>query len=103
MPMQPYFSKILIALIAVVVFVGGGLLWWLYALTPQTEGPAGQTVQNGVYYSGGGNNQTTVTSPSTGAQPQPQTQAFPDIKAAYQTLFPQILGTEVPFVPATAA
>jgi len=61
-----------------------------------------QTVQNGVYYSGG-DNQTTITSQSTWVQPQTQIQAFPDIKAAYQTLFPQILGTEVPFVPATAA
>ncbi|KKU56429.1 MAG: hypothetical protein UX79_C0033G0002 [candidate division WWE3 bacterium GW2011_GWB1_47_11] len=53
-----------------------------------------QTVQNGVYYSGG-DNQTTITSQSTWVQPQTQIQAFPDIKAAYQTLFPQILGTEV--------
>ncbi|OGC83011.1 hypothetical protein A3D68_01305 [Candidatus Adlerbacteria bacterium RIFCSPHIGHO2_02_FULL_52_17] len=103
MPIQPYISKILTVLIVAMVIIGGGLLWWLYALTPQTEGPAGQTVQNGVYYSGGGNNQTTVTSPSTGVQLQTQIQAFPDIKAAYQTLFPQILGTEVQFVPTTAS
>jgi len=100
--MQPYISKILIALIVAVVIVGGGLLWWLYSLTPQDVGSAGQAVQNGVYYSGA-DNQSTVTTPIIDDQTQTQTTDFPDIRAAYQTLFPQILGTEVAFTQAGAA
>ena len=99
--MQPIASKILIGLIAAVILIGGGLLWWYVASTGQIGTPTIQTQTT--QSSSGTNNQTTVTTQGVPTQTTTQTQQVPiDINAAYAALFPQILGTQVAFVQATA-